>query len=837
MFYPLTLLLLLATAAGAQDYQPLDPRDPVDFRGSYLVYRGDTIRPGPRTFYVDGQLSAAEAAAYPYVFHSVQAAARELNAGSEEEPMTVYLAPYVYWIDDPDDPAVRVPKPGRPVPYGMEIACPWLRFVGLNRHPENVVLASNRGQTMGAKGNFTMFRFSGDGTAAENLTFGNYCNVDLDYPLAPALGRPRRGDAIVQAQLIHCDGDKIFARNVRFISRLNLCPFVGGRRTLFDSCHFESTDDALSGSAVYLNSTLTFFSSKPWYHTTGTGAVLLDCDVTVHTRGMQYFTKAGGQLAVVGTRFASDAMTGADWSDHPAPTTRNYQYAVTLNRAPLPIGGAGSPHTVPLAGAPVLDAYRFVHDGDTVYNVYNLLAGDDGWDPLHLGARVRRAERELGRPLTGLPVQLNLSPRTAALETGTDSLTVTATSLRFGNVPAAGTQVRWSVDTADADWVMLRPGPDGISCRVIPTNRQDTARQVILTASTPAGLRAASALTVRPARLPAPAFVHPPRLERAGPDAFRVSYTLGQLPYADVSDISWYRCADAACTDPIRVAVTRDDAPLRRYRLTAADAGWHLMAEVAPRHLRSDPGAPRAAVLERPLSAGEVPAPDAVIATDFSQEAVGDQPRVLPGFWTFRPLTVPDMKEPPPPGDTWMYGPGSAGSEGMTGLLQRGRTGSLAYTPVGEGFGDMAAQVTVTPFKTAGQGFSVAPLYMDILVKYDAGSKSGYGLRLTRGTTYGNAVEAYLIRYADGAVEALTERVFISGFRPTTTLELSVRDGVLQARSGTTAEYDARAYPAEVVPDLDLSVPIHAGPAGGFGIEYNGGSTTLINRVRLEWRR
>jgi hypothetical protein len=107
-----------------------------------------------------------------------------------------------------------------------------------------------------------MFRFFGNGTAAENITFGNYCNVDLSYPLFPALSRKKRASAIVQAQLIICDGDKILARNSRFISRLNLCPFVGAKRILFDRCHFESTDDALCGTGVYLNCDFDFIAQN-----------------------------------------------------------------------------------------------------------------------------------------------------------------------------------------------------------------------------------------------------------------------------------------------------------------------------------------------------------------------------------------------------------------------------------------------------------------------------------------------------------------------------------------------------------------------------------------------
>ncbi len=278
---------------------------------------------------------------------------------AEESPMVLYIAPYVYWIDDPDDPAVRVGQGGQ-APYGLIIDCEWLRFYGLSDNPVNVVLACNRGQTIGSQGNFTMFRLSGDGTSSENITFGNYCNVDLEFPLKPELNRKKRASAIVQAQLIFCDGDKIVARNTRFISRLNLMPFVGGKRVLFDRCHFECTDDAMCATGVYLNSTMDFYSSKPFYATTGTGAVLLNCDIRAFTREEQYFTKGGGQVAVVDTRFKSETTAYIGWRDVNPGDMRNYQYNVSLNGEPVLIGKKNPASTVDMTNKPLLDAYRFV---------------------------------------------------------------------------------------------------------------------------------------------------------------------------------------------------------------------------------------------------------------------------------------------------------------------------------------------------------------------------------------------------------------------------------------------------------------------------------------------
>ena len=53
--------------------------------------------------YLDGSLSDELAAQYPYVYNDITKAlsADALKNGTADKPMTVYVAPYVYWIDDP----------------------------------------------------------------------------------------------------------------------------------------------------------------------------------------------------------------------------------------------------------------------------------------------------------------------------------------------------------------------------------------------------------------------------------------------------------------------------------------------------------------------------------------------------------------------------------------------------------------------------------------------------------------------------------------------------------------------------------------------------------------
>ena len=180
-----------------------------------FTYREKTIRPDKHNYLIDAALTNDVIHPDTYVFRSLKDALRAAEkqlASNQSKRRTVpgkgislYIAPGVYWIDDPDAPEVRHPLPGEGIPYGMKLKVSNLRLIGLTDNPEEVVIASNRGQTLGAVGNFTMLHFDGDDIQAENITFGNYCNVDLIYPLNEKLNRKKRSETIVQAQLIICN--------------------------------------------------------------------------------------------------------------------------------------------------------------------------------------------------------------------------------------------------------------------------------------------------------------------------------------------------------------------------------------------------------------------------------------------------------------------------------------------------------------------------------------------------------------------------------------------------------------------------------------------------------
>lgn len=863
-------------------YRALDVSDPVVFLGDRVVYGGDTIVLGPKAIFIDGNITDEMAENHPFVFNSFRKAAGCFVDGTSDEPMRVYLAPYVYWADSPDTPAVAVGRDGRE-PFGMVIRCANLHLTGLTRDARNVVLASQRGQTQGAVGNFTMFDFYGDGLQVSNLTMGNFCNVDLDYPLLPALGRQKRSPTITQAHVAYCHGDRVVARNVRFISRLNMNPLNGARRILFDGCHMECTDDALTGNGVYLNCTIDLYGQKPFYTTHACGAVFLNCDFRVMggNRNM-VFCKASGPLALIDCRYHASDSVRVGWTNYPDKWLRCYQHNFMLNGCCYTIGAEHKDNTVEIGNFELLRAFRIALKGekdienirnlatigqncagkqltssgekhcsfiysfgarDTVlYNIYNLLRGDDMWDVY--GERPVLERLGAAKPVATF---LKMNRRKAQLQTGGEAVVLRAEPRLHGDYHVdddCRPVVRWHVEQGAERYVELS-ATEGDSVVVTPCNNTDETAHFCIEAFTDSGLQGAVEMEVLPSWLPAPEFTRKPSLS-AGGGVVTVDYALdlavsSEKERPDRSLITWYRCRDASGGGAVPVAVSRYGVPERTYRLTAADMGWYVMAVVEPRHNRSMPGRGETAVAEADelMEDGGASAEhtDVVVDTDFSTLPTAWQPQVLPGFWTVDGYKPADTAEYPwtfdADKDMWTYGEGFNGAVGR-GLLQAQRGARLLYTPVGGSYGDMEVTLLVDPTKTAGQGFgSATGQYMDVYIKFDTRTLTGYALRIIRTVKHAKAVDFLLVRYENGVVTPVTEAVSSVCYRTGCTIRLRACGNRLSAHVETSTPLPAdSALPREV----NLEADIVPNSFGGTGVQHTGTcgeSTTMLHRMTL----
>ncbi len=830
-----------------EGYTPMDSSDPVEFGGTYIKYQGETIQLSETAIYLDGSLSDELAAQYPYVYNDITKAlsADALKNGTADKPMTVYVAPYVYWIDDPAATDTVQKTEGYSVPYGMVVNSEYLTIKGLTGNPDNVVLAGNRGQSHASNGNYTMFRFNCSGAlTVKNITIGNYCSVDLDYPLMSELNQAKRTETITQAQLADVSGDKMFADNCNFISRLNLDPINGASRSLYNNCHFESTDDALNANAVYVGCDFDFYGNRPLYSSYGTGSTFLGCTfnckiLNVEAEPTQFFTKEGGTITVVDCVYNSNLSVpiSIGWTKTPSTSLKCYQSNIIHNGQSITIGGEGAKETVDMTGKSVLDAYKVVSGGKTYYNTYNLLKGSDDWDPLGVRDVIKAAGQDT------VATQLSITSDVTEIESGKETASIGGTVNYFYGTNDTTQKITYSVSDEDKAYVKLTDNGDG-TCKVEGTNNDDAARKVIINASTESGLEAAVGITVKPSKIEAPAFTKAPVITNDGQGSLKVDYSLDLGSREDMSAISWYRCTDAEGSNPILVAVTRNDSPEYTYKLTAGDVGYYIMAKVESKNIRSDYGTPVNTVYDKAIGVKDVRSKN--LSTDFSNFPNIKQSEIKAGFWTVdynRPADTEsfgswqgaDTEEP------WKYGTTGNGCVGA-GLYEGTQGSRIMYTPVEGTYGDMSLELVVDPAKTAGQGFGSAGQYMDVLLKFDTSTLTGYGLRIVRTKASSNAVTFVLVKYDNGTVTEISDEVIASCYATGCTISLKVEGNKLTAHVETPteqlADQAAKGYPHVV----DLTADIAANSFGGVAIQHTGTTgaggwqnTTMLHNLNVTW--
>lgn len=830
-----------------EGYTPIDSSDPVEFGGTYIKYQGETIQLSETAIYLDGSLSDELAAQYPYVYNDITKAlsADALKNGTADNPMTVYVAPYVYWIDDPAATDTVQKTDGYSAPYGMVVNSDYLTIKGLTENPANVVLAGNRGQSHASNGNYTMFRFNcNSALTVKNITIGNYCSVDLDYPLMSELNQAKRTETITQAQLADVSGDKMFADNCNFISRLNLDPINGASRSLYNNCHFESTDDALNANAVYVGCDFDFYGNRPLYSSYGTGSTFLGCTfnckiLNVEAEPTQFFTKEGGTITAVDCVYNSNLSVpiSIGWTKTPSTSLKCYQSNIIHNGQSITIGGEGAKETVDMTGKSVLDAYKVVSGGKTYYNTYNLLKGSDDWDPLGVRDVIKAAGQDT------VATQLSITSDVTEIESGKETASIGGTVNYFYGTNDTTQKITYSVSDEDKAYVKLTDNGDG-TCKVEGTNNDDAARKVIINASTESGLEAAVGITVKPSKIEAPAFTKAPVITNDGQGSLKVDYSLDLGSREDMSAISWYRCTDAEGSNPILVAVTRNDSPEYTYKLTAGDVGYYIMAKVESKNIRSDYGTPENTVYDKAIGVKDVRSKN--LATDFSNFPNVKQSEIKAGFWTVdynRPADTEsfgswqgaDTEEP------WKYGTTGNGCVGA-GLYEGTQGARLMYTPVEGTYGDMSLKLVVDPAKTAGQGFGSAGQYMDVLLKFDTSTLTGYGLRIVRTKASSNAVTFVLVKYDNGTVTEISDKVIASCYATGCTISLKAEGNKLTAHVETPteqlADQAAKGYPHVV----DLTADIEANSFGGVAIQHTGTlgaggwqNTTMLHNLNVTW--
>ena len=495
-----------------------------------------------------------------------------------------------------------------------------------------------------------------------------------------------------------------------------------------------------------------------------------------------------------------------------------------------------------MTGKSVLDAYRIVYNSTVYYNTYNLLRGSDNWDPMNVKSIIEAAGLADGKDYTTVPTMLSVTSSATSIESGVTTATLSSKVQRFDGTLDSAT-VTFSLSTADQAYATLTSNGDG-SYTLAGINVQDDTKEVIVYAATVGGLEGAAAVSVKPTILAAPTFTSNPVITNDGSGKLKVNYTLDLQGRADQSLVSWYRCTDASGSNPVLVAVSRMNQPEYEYTLTLGDMGYYIKAVVEPKNIRSNAGTGVFAVYSNVTKVADVKV--ASLQTDFSDFPTIPQTSIIPGFWTvdgFRPADTSGFSAWSGSTTTnpWAYGITGNGSVG-SGLYQATQGSRLMYTPITKVYGDMSLKLVVDPAKTAGQGFGSANQYMDVCIKFDTTTLTGYGLRIIRTTAASNACTFVLVKYENGQTTEISQRIIASSFATGCQISLKVEGTKFTVHVETPAAQLADQTAAGLVHIVDLSADIVSNDFGGIAIQHTGttGSggwqnTTMLHNLTVNW--
>ena len=589
-----------------------------------------------------------------------------------------------------------------------------------------------------------------------------------------------------------------------------------------------------------------FYGNRPLYSSYNTGSTFLGCIfnsvvLNVEAEPMQYFTKEGGTITAVDCAYKSNFSIpfGIAWTKYPDKSLKCYQYNITHNNESIIIAGKDAAETVDMTGKQVLNAYRIEDGGKVYYNTYNLLKGNDNWDPLGV------KDIAVKNGADSIATQLNIESegKVEAIESGTETAKLTAGVKYFYGDTDKNQKITYSVADEYKPYVSIVDNKDG-TCVVNGTNNEDEAKEVVIEASTESGLKASIAITVKPGKLAAPSWTKLPEVVNNGDGTLKADYKLNLGDRADMSVINWYRCSDASGSNPVLTAVSTMNNPQYTYTLTAGDIGYYICASVAPKNIRSDLGDAVKVVYSEAVSAKDIKAKN--YTTDFSDFPTVKQPEIKEGFWTvdsYRPADTEsfgswkgeDTETP------WVYGETGNGSVGA-GIYQGTQGARLMYTPVEGKYGDMTVKVVADPAKTAGQGFGSAGQYMDVCIKFDTKTLTGYALRIIRTRASSSAVTFVLVKYDNGNTTYISDEIIATCFLTGCEITLKAEGSKLTAHVETPTAQLADQAAAGYVHVVDLNADIEANTYGGAAIQHTGTTgtggwqnTTMLHSLSIEW--
>ncbi|MFT4172365.1 MAG: InlB B-repeat-containing protein [Rhodocyclaceae bacterium] len=775
----------------------------------------------------------AEASRGAFTFKTLQ----ELKAANIADGTTVNFTPGVYWTDDYKNPAIAN-TPDLPGLIGISFPQSGLVFKGLTSNADDVRIAGNRGQTMGANGNWNVIGV-GTSFSAYNLTIANYTSVDLVFPRDPSQNLARRTDARVQAQTITvAEGakdalDKMYFENVRFVSFLNVLNGFQPARAYFKDSYFQLTDDSIARGDinVFEHCTFDFYGSHPSGSASNTIAALFNSTFNLlNDNPTFWFSKnIGGNWVLVDNVFKGPKEE-IRWENAQRPDVTHFVYNNVYEDGTPVVFDTQNPQATATLSANALQIFK----SGAQYNVYNLLKGKDGWNP---SAQQQKYE-------SAFKFALAANATTVQSDNAANEVIITPSS-----APAnAFTFQELSFDYDTALFTPLDNAGDGKLHLRAKLNATGRIIDTTVKALAPNGLVAHIVLHINPETVAAPVVAGTPSIT-IGQNLAALKIAYDQASFTDASTITWFR-GSAPNDKAVQVAVTTLGEPYKNYQLSAGDVGQYLTAVITPKYEFSPPAANSIEVTTpRAIASADVAHPQA-FTTDFANISWVGHTLGQPNVWyadTIKPSDV-NQSWTPATTDPWAYAVSDReGITGVRGLRTATQGARLLYQPEGV-FSDMSLSLDLTPEKLAGQGFgSATDQYLEVYLKWDPVTQTGYALRFQRLASdplngnkpipsSGNSVRVSMIEYANGVRTVLPNSyvessVYMPGAHVLFKLTGNVLTADVTTDSAQTNTQVGYSLPNEI--HFSATLPNVTSTAGGFGMQFTG-TASAGNRTQLQ---
>lgn len=833
-----------------------------------ITYDNQKITLSNKRLYVNSNLEDENLGQYS--FKSLQDVIKMASSGTSLDPTIIYLEPDVYWTDDYTKEEIRE----KDDLIGLTISQSNITLIGLSKNPEDVVIASDRGQNAGANGNFNTIAI-GDGFHAYNITFGNYCNIDLIYDLDPSKNHEKRQTAITQAQVITKAPDvevmdKWLFDNCIIVSRLNVFsrddrPY----RTYIKNSKIECNDDSLGTGyiTIFENCDIGFFSNNPMGGASNYLQAFLNCRITTDLSGDDkniYLCKNNKPFVIMDTTFSGDLINVYWKKDNLSSDTKNIVYNNKINDKDLII----SPDDSQASITPDEELLKTFKINDE-YNIYNLLncSEYDEWDP-------NNQKEKFINEVNPWNIQFNYEAITKDVRpvlegNNEDSLLITPIILGGNNEVI-------SYEVSDENLLKIEVLEDN-SVIVKAVNDDFITKSAYLIATADNGLTKILYFDISVPIKEAPTFVSNPELEDINNGSITVLYELssGMTELnTDQSLVNWYRSTDSAGTDKELVATSRyvkeTDVAYTTYILSNDDIGYYILASVNPKFKYSKDGEILYTSVSKLIEDNDVLDENKnIIDIDFTNltyiDALYDENynwinNYKDGFWYggyYLPYEYQedqiysskkfDYKEDEV---AWTYSEGQSGAAGKYGFQTTTQGARLVYVNNEILTNNIYMEISLSPHKTGAQGFGSAKQYLDIFIKYDEKTKTGYGLRIqridsTEDENYkdylAKSCEFTLMKYENGVPSKISESIMSTAFLPDCTIVLEIEDNVFKASVSTKTPQDSQ-YPSYMTHEVKLEVNVNANNFSGFGFQHTGtagagksGNRTTIHNLLVRY--